>query len=52
MTSIFFRLRHPNIVQLYDTYDERLFVYLVMELVSFLLQSAGRPLARQPIGRR
>ncbi|CAJ0579834.1 unnamed protein product, partial [Mesorhabditis spiculigera] len=28
------KLRHPNIVQLYDTYDEKGFVYLVMELVT------------------
>lgn len=29
-----FRLRHNNIVQLFDTYDEKQFVYLVMELVT------------------
>lgn len=29
-----FRLRHPNIVQLYDTYEEKQYVYLVMELVT------------------
>ncbi|VDN56998.1 unnamed protein product [Dracunculus medinensis] len=29
-----FTLRHPNIVQLYDTYDEKHCVYLVMELVT------------------
>jgi calcium/calmodulin-dependent protein kinase I len=28
------KLRHPNIVQLYDTYDEKSYVYLVMELVT------------------
>lgn len=28
------RLRHENIVQLYDTYDEKQYVYLVMELVT------------------
>ena len=28
------RLRHNNIVQLYDTYDEKNYVYLVMELVT------------------
>ncbi|KAE9548947.1 hypothetical protein FO519_007853 [Halicephalobus sp. NKZ332] len=28
------KLRHPNIVQLYDTYDEKAYVYLVMELVT------------------
>ncbi|PAV87181.1 hypothetical protein WR25_02388 [Diploscapter pachys] len=32
--STTFRLRHPNIVQLYDTYDEKQYVYLVMELVT------------------
>jgi serine/threonine protein kinase len=30
---IYLRLRHNNIVQLYDTYDEKYYVYLVMELV-------------------
>uniref|UniRef100_A0A158QXD8 Calcium/calmodulin-dependent protein kinase type 1 (inferred by orthology to a C. elegans protein) n=1 Tax=Nippostrongylus brasiliensis TaxID=27835 RepID=A0A158QXD8_NIPBR len=29
-----FRLRHPNIVQLYDTFEEKQYVYLVMELVT------------------
>jgi calcium/calmodulin-dependent protein kinase I len=29
-----FRLRHHNIVQLFDTFDEKHFVYLVMELVT------------------
>ncbi|VDO50842.1 unnamed protein product [Haemonchus placei] len=28
------KLRHPNIVQLYDTYEEKQYVYLVMELVT------------------
>uniref|UniRef100_A0A7E4V2F1 Protein kinase domain-containing protein n=1 Tax=Panagrellus redivivus TaxID=6233 RepID=A0A7E4V2F1_PANRE len=28
------KLRHPNIVHLYDTYDEKTYVYLVMELVT------------------
>jgi len=28
------KLRHQNIVQLYDTYDEKAYVYLVMELVT------------------
>jgi calcium/calmodulin-dependent protein kinase I len=28
------KLRHPNIVQLFDTYDEKQYVYLVMELVT------------------
>uniref|UniRef100_A0AC34QJT4 Protein kinase domain-containing protein n=1 Tax=Panagrolaimus sp. JU765 TaxID=591449 RepID=A0AC34QJT4_9BILA len=28
------KLRHQNIVQLYDTYDEKSYVYLVMELVT------------------
>ncbi|KAI6214109.1 Protein kinase domain-containing protein [Aphelenchoides besseyi] len=28
------KLRHANIVQLYDTYEERAYVYLVMELVT------------------
>jgi calcium/calmodulin-dependent protein kinase I len=28
------KLRHPNIVQLFDTYDEKAYVYLVMELVT------------------
>ncbi|CAD5219528.1 unnamed protein product [Bursaphelenchus okinawaensis] len=28
------RLRHPNIVQLYDTFEEKGYVYLVMELVT------------------
>uniref|UniRef100_A0A1I7TQB5 Protein kinase domain-containing protein n=1 Tax=Caenorhabditis tropicalis TaxID=1561998 RepID=A0A1I7TQB5_9PELO len=28
------KLRHNNIVQLFDTYDEKQFVYLVMELVT------------------
>ncbi|GMT22456.1 hypothetical protein PFISCL1PPCAC_13753, partial [Pristionchus fissidentatus] len=28
------KLRHANIVQLYDTYDEKQYVYLVMELVT------------------
>ncbi|KAF8372018.1 cmk-1 [Pristionchus pacificus] len=28
------KLRHENIVQLYDTYDEKQYVYLVMELVT------------------
>jgi calcium/calmodulin-dependent protein kinase I len=27
-------LRHPNIVQLFDTYEENAYVYLVMELVT------------------
>jgi calcium/calmodulin-dependent protein kinase I len=33
-TAYVFRLHHSNIVQLYDTYDEKQFVYLVMELVT------------------
>jgi calcium/calmodulin-dependent protein kinase I len=28
------KLRHPNIVQLYDTFEESQYVYLVMELVT------------------
>ncbi|WKY08660.1 hypothetical protein Q1695_007862 [Nippostrongylus brasiliensis] len=28
------KLRHPNIVQLYDTFEEKQYVYLVMELVT------------------
>ncbi|MFH4976433.1 hypothetical protein AB6A40_003142 [Gnathostoma spinigerum] len=28
------KLQHPNIVQLYDTFDEKQYVYLVMELVT------------------
>ena len=32
--NLCFRLRHPNIVQLFDTYDEKAYVYLVMELVT------------------
>ena len=31
-----FRLRHENIVQLFDTFDEKHYVYLVMELVTGL----------------
>lgn len=31
---MFLRLRHNNIVQLYDTFDEKHYVYLVMELVT------------------
>lgn len=31
---MFLRLRHNNIVQLYDTYDEKHYVYLIMELVT------------------
>lgn len=29
-----YRLQHPNIIQLYGTYDEKDYVYLVMELVT------------------
>ncbi|KAI6187147.1 Protein kinase domain-containing protein [Aphelenchoides besseyi] len=33
-TMVAIKLRHANIVQLYDTYEERAYVYLVMELVT------------------
>ena len=30
--SVFSRLKHPNIVQLLDVYEDKTYVYLVMEL--------------------
>jgi len=34
LLKLVLRLRHNNIVQLYDTFDEKHYVYLVMELVT------------------